>query len=238
VIIRALLAVVSVCSLPHATHCVVKKHHASVSTLYYQNASRFGGTALAEYPLLRTGYGVTSNVEAFYDAPSELAISARGAHYEMAHSGIGATTSVAQDGNVDLLLTAESRPPLSPLSNLYILPLSDADLTAAWSALSGTNFAAQVGTMNFIATNRGHRRSSMFDDLSASRAVGNGTWFSGELGQQSNATYGSAGETRGIASLKRAIGTDTLFNLDLGTAFNAGGNSKPHYLGAGFTFLH
>jgi hypothetical protein len=68
--------------------------------------------------------------------------------------------------------------------------------------------------------------------------IGNGTWFSGQLGMQSNATYGSAGETRGIASLKRAVGADTLFNVDLGTAFNAGGNSKPHYLGAGFTFLH
>lgn len=238
VIIRALLAVVSVCALPHATHCVVKKHQVSVSTLYYQNASRVGGTALAEYPLLRTSYGVTSNVEAFYDAPSELAVSSHGAHYDASHSGLGATGSVAQDGNVDFLLTAESRPPLSPLANLYLLPLSDVHLTAAWTALSDTDFAAQVGTLNFIATNRGHRRSSVFDDLSASAPVGGGTWFSGELGQQSNATYGSAGETRGIASLKRAVGANTLFNVDLGTAFNAGGNSKPHYLGAGFTFLH
>ena len=187
---------------------------------------------------MRTGYGVMSNLEAFYDAPSELAVSSRGAHYEMAHSGLGVTGSVAQDGNVALLLSAESRPPLSPLANLYVLPLSDVHLTAAWSAPSGTDFAARVGTLNFVATNRGHRRSSVFDDLSASTPVGTGTWFSGDLGQQSNATYGSAGETRGIASVKRAIGADTLFNVDLGTAFNAGGNSKPHYLGAGFTFLH
>jgi hypothetical protein len=238
VIIRALLAVVSVCALPHSAHCVVKKHHTAVTTMYYQNASRVGGTALAGYPLLRVGYGVTSNLEAFYDAPSELAVSAHGPHYEMTHSGIGATAAVAQDGNVDFLLTAQSRPPLSPLANLYVLPLSDLHLTVAWSELSGTDFSAQVGTLNFIATNRGHRRSSVFDSLTGLTPIGNGTWFSGQLGMQSNATYGSAGETRGIASLKRAVGANTLFNVDLGTAFNAGGNSKPHYLGAGFTFLH
>jgi hypothetical protein len=207
--------------------------------MYYQNASKVGGTALAGYPLLRVRYGVVPNLEAFYDAPTELAISAiHGGRYEMAHAGIGLSGALAQAGDVGFTLTAESRPPLSPLANLYVLPLADVHLTAAWSNLNGSDFAAQVGTLNFIATNRGRRRSSVFDTLAGTAPVGTGTWFSGELGMQSNATYGSAGETRGIASVKRSIGADTLVNVDLGTAFNAGGNSKPHYLGAGFTFLH
>jgi hypothetical protein len=206
--------------------------------MYYQNASRVGGTALAGYPLLRARYGVVPNLELFYDAPSELAISSRGAHYQMAHAGMGLTGNLAQEGDVGFTLTAESRPPLSPLANLYVLPLSDVHLTAAWPDANGSDFAAQIGTLNYIATNRGHRRSSVFDAFTATEPVGTGTWFTGELGMQSNATFGSAGTTRGIASVKQSIGANTLFDVDLGTAFNAGGNSKPHYLGAGFTFLH
>jgi len=205
--------------------------------MYYQNASRVGGTALAGYPLLRVRYGVADNVEAFYDAPSELAVSAHGAHYEMSHAGMGAQGTFAQSGDVAFSLTAQSRPPLSPLANLYVLPLADVHVTAAWSNPLGSDFAAQFGTLNYIATNHSRRRSSIFDNLTGSAPIGTGTWFTGSLGMQSNATWGSAGETRGIATIKRSIGADSLFNIDLGTALNASGNSKPHYLGAGFTFL-
>jgi hypothetical protein len=205
--------------------------------MYYQNASKVGGTALAGYPLMRARYGVAPNVEAFYDAPTELAVSSHGGHYKMAHEGIGAQGTIARDGDVALMLTAESRPPLSPLANLYVLPLADVLLTAAWSMLDGSNVAAQVGSLNYIATNRGHQRSSMFDTLTATEPIATGTWFEGEIGMQSNATYASAGQTRGIASVKRSIGNDAIFNLDLGTTLNASGGSKPHYLGAGFTFL-
>jgi hypothetical protein len=225
------------CTKARSERCVVSKHRVVVSTMYYQNASKVGGTALAGYPLLRARYGIAQNVELFYDAPNELAVSSHGGHYEMAHSGVGAQGTIAQSGNVALLLTAESRPPLSPLANLYVLPLADVHLTASWTANYGTNFAAQVGTLNYIATNRGHRRSSIFDMLSATAPISSDTWFTGELGMQSNATYQSAGQTRGIASVKHSIGANSVFNLDLGTTLNASGGSKPHYLGAGFTFL-
>jgi hypothetical protein len=234
---QAMTARAASCTKAHAEHCVVKKHRVAVSTMYYQNASKVGGTALAGYPLLRARYGIAQNAEVFYDAPTELAISSHGAHYEMARSGFGAQGTIAQDGNVALMLTAESRPPLSPLANLYVLPLADVHLTAAWTTVDGSNLAAQVGTLNYIATNRGHRRSSVFDTLAATAPIAPGTWFAGEVGMQSNATYGSAGETRGIASVKHSLGTNSVFNVDLGTALNAAGGSKPHYLGAGFTFL-
>lgn len=225
------------CTKARSQHCVVKPRHVVVSTMYYQNASKVGGTALAGYPLLRARYGVAPDLDVFYDAPSELAISSHGGHYEMAHSGMGAQGTIAQDGNMALMLTAESRPPLSPLANLYVLPLADVHLTAAWTTLSGSDIAAQLGTLNYIATNRGHRRSSIFDTLSATAPISSQTWFTGEVGTQSNATWGSAGETRGIASIKHSIGADSVFNVDLGTTLNASGGSKPHYLGAGFTFL-
>jgi hypothetical protein len=234
---QAITTHAAACTKAHAQQCMVKRHHVVVSTMYYQNASKVGGTALAGYPLLRAGYGVASNAEVFYDAPSELAISSHGGHYEMAHSGIGAQGTIAQAGDMVLMLTAESRPPLSPLSNLYVLPLSDVHMTAAWTTLDGSNLAAQVGTLNYIATNRGHRRSSIFDTFSATAPIASQTWFTGVVGMQSNATWGSAGETRGIASVKHSIGADSVFNVDLGTALNAAGGSKPHYLGAGFTFL-
>lgn len=225
------------CTKARTEHCVVKAHRVMISTLYYQNASKVGGTALAGYPLLRVAYGVAQNVNVFYDAPTELAISSHGAHYQVTRSGIGAQGTIAQSGNAALMLTAESRPPLGPLANLYVLPLADVHLTAAWTTRNGSNIAAQVGTLNYIATNRGHRRSSIFNTLSATAPIAPGTWFAGEVGIQSNATYGSAGETRGTASIKHAIGENAVFNVDLGTTLNASGGSKPHYLGAGFTFL-
>ncbi|HTV92687.1 MAG TPA: hypothetical protein VMG98_08215 [Verrucomicrobiae bacterium] len=234
---RAVTTHAAACTKARAEHCVVKPHRVAVSTMYYQNASKVGGTALAGYPLLRARYGVAPNVEVFYDAPTELAISSHGAHYEMAHAGLGAQGTIAQDGGVALMLTAQSRPPLSPLANLYVLPLADVHVTAAWAETNGANFAAQLGMLNYIATNRGHRRSSMFDTASATAPIAPGTWFAGEVGMQSNATYGSAGETRGIASVKHSIGSNSVFNVDLGTTLNAAGGSKPHYLGAGFTFL-
>jgi len=155
----------------------------------------------------------------------------------MTHAGVGAQATLAQSGNVALMLTAESRPPLSPLANLYVLPLADVHLSAAWSTQGGSSVVAQVGTLNYIATNRGHRRSSVFDTLAATAPIATGTWFTGEIGMQSNATFASAGQTRGIASVKHSIGNSVVFNVDLGTTLNASGGSKPHYLGAGFTFL-
>ncbi|HEX8805584.1 MAG TPA: hypothetical protein VF741_01500 [Candidatus Aquilonibacter sp.] len=234
---QAAMTHAAACTISHTQHCVVKTHRVAISTTYYQNASRVGGTALAGYPLLRAVYGVAPNAELFYDAPNELAVSSHGAHYEMVHSGIGAQGTIAQTGDMALMLTAESRPPLSPLANLYVSPLADVHATATWSTLDGSDIAAQVGTLNYIATNRGHRRSSMFDTLSATTPIATGTWLAGEIGTQSNATYASAGQTRGTASIKRSIGNDALFKVDLGTTLNASGGSKPHYLGAGFTFL-
>jgi hypothetical protein len=139
---------------------------------------------------------------------------------------------------VSFTLSAQSHPQLSPLANLYVIPLADVHLAATWANASETNFAAEVGTLNYIASNRARRRSSMFDAFSATKTIAPRTWVTGELGLQSNATYGSAGETRAIASIDRALGANALFNVDLGTTFNAVGDSKPHYLGAGFTFLH
>jgi hypothetical protein len=227
------------CTKRHTTDCVTKTHALALSTTYFQNASRVGGTALASYPLARLSYGVVPNATVFYDAPNELAVSSHGGHYVMVHPGWGAQGAIGELGNATLTLTAESRPPLSPLANLYLVPLSDVHVTALWANPNpdATLFTAQVGTLNFIASNRDRRRSTIFDDVSATQSVGTGTWFSGLLGTQSNATYGSRGESRGIASVKRTVGQSTVMNVDLGTTFNPSGNSKPHYLGAGFTFL-
>jgi hypothetical protein len=227
------------CTKAHARECVIHKHELAIAATYFQNASRIGGTALASYPLVRVRYGLLPNAEVFYDAANELAISSHGGHYVMVHPGWGAQGTLATSDDAKLMLTAESRPPLDPLQNLYLVPLSEVHLTGLTtpSDLDATSFSGQVGTLNFIASQYGRRRTSLFGDLGATQPVGDGTWFTGELGLQSHATFGAAGATRGIASVKRTIGNDTLFNVDLGTTFNASGNSKPHYLGAGVTFL-
>jgi len=205
--------------------------------MYYQNASKVGGTAVAGYPQLRVRYGLAPRVEIFYDAPSELAVSAKhGGQFYAAHPGLGVQAEIARSGALVFSLSAQSHPQLSPLANLYLVPLADVHLAATWSGLR-EDFAVEVGTLNFIATNRGHRRSSLFSAFSAGRSIAPGTWLSGELGIQSNASYGSAGAARGILSVTRELSANSLFTADLGTTFNASANSKPHYIGAGFTFL-
>ena len=61
-----------------------------VETLYFQNASRVGGTALAAYPLFRIRAGVVHRLEAVSTRPRRSPIRPNGAGlYPMTHLGFG-----------------------------------------------------------------------------------------------------------------------------------------------------
>ena len=220
--------------------CTTPKHRTIVETTYYQNASRVGGTALAAYPEARVRYGVASNVELFYDTPSEIAKS--GLHglgiYAMQRSGPGANVELGQRGDLTYGVSGEIHPPLDALENLRFIPRDQTDLNASWMSSTSTEFAAQLGAITFETPRlRRDRGDATTSALAATRALTYNTTVTAELETQSRALYGALAQTSGIASVQRALSRHLLSNVEIGTAFNAAGNSKPHYLGAGFS-LH
>jgi hypothetical protein len=215
----------------------IAAHEIVLETTYYQNASKVGGTALAAFPEARLRYGLTQRLEVFYDTPSEIAVSGeRGAGiYYMTHPGLGAHFEFARIGSVSYSFTAEGHPPLGALANLHLDPIFDSHLTANWSGTARDDFAAQAGYLNFETVPLHRQRSSAFGAFSLTHAVDARTWVTSEVGVQSHATWGSQSQYDGIVSVQHSLGAATLANLELGTAFNEAGNSKPHYLGFGFT---
>jgi hypothetical protein len=54
--------------------CTVPAGGILLESLYYQNASHVGGTALAAYPLLQVTAGVARRVEFIADLPSQVGV--------------------------------------------------------------------------------------------------------------------------------------------------------------------
>lgn len=229
----------SVASRTHAklTPCVAKRHTLIVETTYYQNASRVGGTALAAYPEARIRYGIAPRLEAFVDSPSEIAKSGqRGAGiYFMTQTGVGIKYELGRTRNVAYSLSAESHPQLGALANLNLVPLSDVHISANRSVGRGIEFGAEAGVINYDNTHHTHLRSSALISASITKAMTSRTWLTIELASQSNVYSKSRAQSSGVFSISHMLSQRILFGLELGSAFNAQRNSKPHYLGAGFT---
>lgn len=229
----------SVASRTHAklTPCVAKPHMLILETTYYQNASRVGGTALAAYPEARIRFGVAPRLEAFVDTPSEIAKSGqRGAGvYVMTQTGVGIKYQLGRARNVVYSLSAESHPPLGALANLNLVPLSDVHVSANRSIRPTIEIGVEAGVINYDNTRHTHLRSSALFSASVSKAVSPRTWFTMELASQSNVYSKSRAQSSGVVSVSHILSQRLMFGLELGTAFNAQRDSKPHYLGAGFT---
>lgn len=215
--------------------CVAKPHQLIFETTYYQNASKVGGTALAAYPEARLRYGLAPHIEAFVDTPSEIAKSGVGGEgvYVMTHVGAGLKIEVARVRGVVYSLSAESHPPMNALANMQLVPLSDVHMNANWSA-SHMEMGVEFGVLNYAQLNDLGRRSAATAAFSLTRSLDRKTSVTSELGFQSAAALGALAQTSATLSVQRELTPRLLFNVEIGTAFNATGGSKPHYLGAGF----
>jgi hypothetical protein len=218
--------------------CVAKPHRFVLETNYYQNASKVGGTALAAYPEVRLRYGVAEHLELFVDGPSEIAKS--GLHgrgiYVMAPIGYGATYEFARAKGVSYSFTGETRPPMQPLANESLLPLSDFHVSANWAGGRRT-YGAEIGELDYSSITRRHQhRSSPIAAFSLSQRVARNTYITGELSEQLRVLGGSAPQTAGIFSMQHLLSQHYVFNLEGGTSFNAQGNTKPHYWGFGLIY--
>ncbi len=207
--------------------------------MYYQNASKAGGTALAAYPEVRVRYGVLAHLEAFYDAPSEIAKSGlRGAGvYTMTHPGLGLKLHVADLGDAAVSLTAESHPPMSALANTDLIPLSDVHLSANWSGADAMQYTAMAGLLNYASNDESGHRSTPLVALSATHTLPHDNFLTGEYALQSASSIGASAQSSVTIAFAHAVSHRLLLNVEIGSAFNQSDNSKPHYLGFGAT-LH
>lgn len=220
------------------TPCVAPPHRLVLEATYYQNASRLGGTALAAYPEARIRYGVAPRLELFVDTPSEIAKSGERGRgiYVMTQTGAGAKFELARARGVAYAFSVESHPPLGALGNLNLNPLSDVHLSAKWSGAHRREFGLEAGVINYQTVYHQHLRASALTAASVTQSVDPKTSLTLELANQSNVYSRSRSQTSAVFSVGRVLNPRLLFNVELGDAFNAAGNSKPHYLGAGFVF--
>jgi len=222
-----------------ATPCIVRRGHIVIETMYYQNASSVGGTALAAYPEATFRIGLTPRLELFIDAPSDVAKSGtegQGVFY-FTHPGYGLKAELSSSSTFASSLSVETRPQLHALAHLSLLPMADATLTASWMPRhSNLIITGQAGAFWFQQRGMGHaQKTAATFALAVTAPVMSKTWLTLQLRSFSVAALNSSAQSSGTFSLQREIGRNVLANLQLGTAFNASGHSKAHYLGLGFT---
>ncbi|MGA2392381.1 MAG: hypothetical protein ABSH03_03400 [Candidatus Lustribacter sp.] len=121
-----------------ASPCAVAPGTLLVETLYYQNASRVGGTALAAYPLFRLRTGIARRLEVVIDTPSQIAMSGvDGAGlYPTTHAGYGLNYTFAASAAFAAAFGAEAVPPSSRFTVDQAQPRYVLDVTGGVQLMS------------------------------------------------------------------------------------------------------
>lgn len=219
-----------------ADSCQPEPQRVVVETRYYQNASKVGGTALAMFPLVQIRYGLAPGIDVLYETPSEIAVS--GTHgngvYYMTHPGIGARFALTRIGGAAVTLTAEAHPALHPLANTQLVPIFESSLGAQWSNRHRQSFMARLSYLNAETLATHDQHASVVVEGAMVTPITRRLSVRTDLRYQSHALPGEHGQTSATVGLQRTLGRHTQFNMELGTAFNAAANSKPHYFGFGF----
>jgi hypothetical protein len=216
--------------------CLVPARTVLVESLYYQNASKVGGTALAAYPMFRLRAGVAPRVEVVVDAPSQVAESGLGGAglYPASSPGIGVNYALAQNYRRSMALGAELLPPESlyapnraaqpryqfDLSSAYrVSPLLRLDATLAGASSRSAGLQRIYPTAMFGADLTPEQRTRISLDLGARIITRHAAW-----------------QSFGDVSVTRLLRKKLAFDVGLGTAFNPVNDQKSHYLAAGFNF--
>lgn len=209
-------------------------HRFTLDTEYYQNASRVGETNVAGYPEARLSYGVAPNVDVFYDAPNEIAESREGVpSYFMMPAGYGASYESALSQSFQYGFSGEAAPPNSALANPRLIPLSQFDALGNWTAGSHMEYGVTLGTLNFAPTTRHARHSSPVAGVSATRALGDKTFFTTGLDIQSRSFLGASAQSSGLFGVRQVLSEQMLLNVQAGSTFNSSARSKPHFIAFG-----
>jgi hypothetical protein len=207
-----------------------------VETLYSQNASRLGGTALAAYPLVRLRTGVLPRLELVLDPPSQIAESGlRGLGlYPITRFGYGADYTIASNGTLASGFGVEVQPPSSLFNVDERQPKYIFDITAGYRVGRATTVSAiATGSSSHLV---GFGRIAPAAAIRTAFDAGSRTQLSTDLGERVVAR-GARAQAFGDFALHQRLHKNSSFVFGLGTTFNGFVNAgKAHYMAAGFNF--
>ncbi len=216
--------------------CIVPAKTFLLESLYYQNASKVGGTALAAYPMFRLRAGVAERLELVVDAPSQVAESGLGGAglYPASSPGVGLNYELTRSERRVLTFGAELLPPESLYDpNHAAQPRYRFDLGSAYRV-------SHVLTLNATLAGSSSPRVGL-QHICPAAIVGAEitpaklTRISIDLGGRIVSRQ-SAWQSFGDVSVTQLLKKNLAFDIGLGTAFNPVSDQKSHYLAAGFNF--
>jgi hypothetical protein len=215
--------------------CTVSTGSVLVETLYYQNASKVGGTALAGYPMLQLAAGVAQRVEIVFDPPSQIAES--GLHgvgvFAKSHSSYGLRYRLSRTARIVFTAGFAVTPPASLYAPSEAQPKYLLDVNSAYHLTPGLTIKgiALASTSHTAGAGRVLPAQALGADISLSPS----TVLSSDIGRRS-VTARARAQLFGALSLKRSLGREFMFDMGLGTAFNPVAHAKAHYLSTGLSF--
>jgi hypothetical protein len=215
--------------------CAVTAGTLLVESLYYQNASQVGGTALAAYPLVRLRLGIAPRTDIVLEPPSQIAES--GLHgaglYPSSHSGYGLEHTFAQSARAAWGAALEVVPPASLYAPSETQPKYRLDVATKYRVNRRLALKGTVGASS--------SHSAGFGTILPATAVGGElapdarTVFSADLGAR-RVTHRATAQSFADFSLTRTLDHKLAWNVGVGTAFNPVANAKAHYLSTGLAF--
>jgi hypothetical protein len=216
--------------------CATARGDVTIETLYFQNASRVGGTALAAYPMVRVRTGVLRRLEAVLDAPSQVAESGlNGAgQYPMTHLGYGLNYTALASARLAAGFGAEFVPPASLFAVTQAQPKYVFDATAGYRL----SRRATVSALATGASSHSVGFERVFPSLALRETYDTSatTQISTDLGARIVTRHERA-QSFGDVAVNERLRKNLGFSVGLGTAFNPINDTKAHYLASGFN-LH
>jgi hypothetical protein len=218
-----------------ADACVLAPKQFSLQTIYLQNASRVGGTALAAYPLVRIETGVMPRLAVSLDLPSEIAqsVPGGGGAFPITRPGLGLTYELAGSFRSSTALIATIAPPDSNFAPQHTQPRYTAGVAQRFTLTRKWTLDAQAfGTSSQSV---GWNRVMPSLDVSTGFTPNGRTQIVTGLGTRISTKHGSAQSYTDLA-VNQVLARKLTFSVGVGTTFNAVANTKPHYLASGFTY--
>jgi hypothetical protein len=216
--------------------CTLERGRFLIESVYFQNASAVGGTALAAYPMFRVRAGVSSRLELLLDTPSQVAESGLGGAglYLMTNAGVGANYAIVSGGPLALTAGTEIQPPVNYYApNREDQPKYGLNFTGVYQLNEVWGITGLVGgsTSHTVGFNHVFPGASFGTKISPNKK----TAIDIDLGSRYLARHA---EAQGFAdvSVAQAIGKKFSLNTGLGTTFNPVQNEKSHYLAAGLNY--
>ena len=219
--------------------CVVGDGQVLLETGYYQNASSvFGGSAIAEYPNAELRVGFDPKLELLIDPPTQVDVSGNHGRgfFSLSDPGVGFKYQLEDQHSSALEIGGEIRPP-STAASFHAQP--DYRLEVDSTRLVGSKLQATLG-LGLVDQSRIAKALPTTPALRSSAARGYATsqktTVSLELLDQASVARSLRGQSFGDLALRQTLSRRVLFDIEGGQTFNTSARTRPHYIGAGFTF--